>query len=327
MMAGFIVAIRGTLAQAVLLSLAATISHTAVVWAVALGGMYFGGPWDAATSEPYLKAASAVMIIGVALWIIGRQWYLQREAHRIHHHHDEAKQIDTGHGIVRLEGFEDGVPPRFRIHRENNSGHVWAADQTRVETIRPDGSRQTFTFLPHNDFLESEQEIPEPHQFNACLSLGREHSYAVEFIEHDHRHHGESCCGGADTSTQAYRDAHEKAHADDIRRRFANKEVTTGQIVLFGLTGGLVPCPASITVLVLCLQLKRIALGAILVLSFSIGLALTMTLAGSLAALSVKHVSMRWHGFDEFSRKAPYFSGTLILLVGLYVGYQALLGL
>ncbi|MFX5785326.1 nickel/cobalt efflux protein RcnA, partial [Acinetobacter baumannii] len=61
-----------------------------------------------------------------------------------------------------------------------------------------------------------------------------------------------------------------------------------------------------------------------LVLCFSIGLALTMVASGALAALSVKHVSKRWSGFGEFARKAPYFSGGLIVLVGLYVGYQGL---
>jgi nickel/cobalt transporter (NicO) family protein len=39
MMAAFIVVIRGTVAQAALLGLAATISHTLVIWG-ALGGMY-----------------------------------------------------------------------------------------------------------------------------------------------------------------------------------------------------------------------------------------------------------------------------------------------
>ena len=38
MMAAFIVAVRGTVRQAVLLGLAATLSHTLVVWAVAIGG-------------------------------------------------------------------------------------------------------------------------------------------------------------------------------------------------------------------------------------------------------------------------------------------------
>jgi len=41
MMAAFIIAVRGTIAQAVLLGLAATISHTAVVWLVAFGGCIF----------------------------------------------------------------------------------------------------------------------------------------------------------------------------------------------------------------------------------------------------------------------------------------------
>lgn len=104
--------------------------------------------------------------------------------------------------------------------------------------------------------------------------------------------------------------------------------MTTGQIIVFGLTGGLIPCPASITVLLLCLQLKQFTLGAALVLCFSIGLALTMIASGAMAALSVKHVSKRWSGFGEFARKAPYFSGGLIILVGLYViwhGASALL--
>ncbi len=40
MMAAFIIAVRGTVGQAVLLGLAATLSHTAIVWGIALGGLY-----------------------------------------------------------------------------------------------------------------------------------------------------------------------------------------------------------------------------------------------------------------------------------------------
>ncbi|GAB3253590.1 hypothetical protein GCM10027296_21050 [Chitinimonas naiadis] len=220
--------------------------------------------------------------------------------------------------------FEDGVPPRFRLYREGKSGHAWTQDQVRIETERADGSRQTFSFVQREGFVESVDEIPEPHAFIARLRLGDEHhshAYDVEFLEHNH-YDGKG--DQLDLGAPGYQDPHELAHANDIRRRFANRKVTTGQIILFGLTGGLIPCPASITVLLLCLQLKKIALGATLVLSFSIGLALTMVASGALAALSVKHVSTRWGGFGEFARKAPYFSGVLIVLVGLYVGYQGL---
>lgn len=62
MMAAFIVAIRGTLTQAILLGLAATLSHTVVVWAVAMAGLYFGQNWSAETTEPYFQLASGVLI-------------------------------------------------------------------------------------------------------------------------------------------------------------------------------------------------------------------------------------------------------------------------
>lgn len=330
MMAAFIIAVRGTVTQAVLLGLAATLSHTAVVWAIALGGVYFGQQWSAEASEPYLQLASAVLIVGTALWMI---WRTLRQGHACFHDHghdhshshDEVKHIDTGHGVVRLEVFEDGVPPRFRLFHDSKGDHAWSADQVKVETERPDGHRQAFTFVQRNGFVESEQEIPEPHEFVARLHLGHghhSHDYDVEFVEHDH--HTIEDYAGLDVSAPEYQDPHELAHANDIRRRFAKRDVTTGQIIVFGLTGGLIPCPASITVLLLCLQLKQIALGATLVLGFSIGLALTMVASGVLAALSVKHVSKRWSGFGEFARKAPYISGVLILMVGVYVGHQGL---
>ena len=333
MMAAFIIAVRGTLPQAVLLGLAATVSHTAIVWIIALGGMYFSQQWSAETSEPYLQVASAVLIIGTALWMM---WSARREQrmaaqssdHNHDHGHDETKRIDTGHGIVRLEVFEEGVPPRFRLFRDSHDGQVWSADQVRIATERADGSRAAFTFIQREGFVESEQTIPEPHEFVARLSLGHEqhsHDYDVEFVEPEHHHHHViKDYEGLDVAASGYQDPHELAHANDIRHRFTNREVTTGQIVMFGLTGGLIPCPGSITVLLLCLQLKKITLGAVLVLSFSVGLAATMILAGSIAALSVKHASKRWSGFSEFARKLPYFSGALIFLVGLYVGYQGL---
>jgi nickel/cobalt exporter len=103
--------------------------------------------------------------------------------------------------------------------------------------------------------------------------------------------------------------------------------VTNWQIALFGLTGGLIPCPAAITVLLLCLQLKEFTLGAVLVLCFSIGLAITLVTVGAVAALSVRHVSERAPWFSAIARRAPYLSSVLIIAVGIYVGIHGWLGL
>src|SRR5690606_11010356 len=103
----------------------------------------------------------------------------------------------------------------------------------------------------------------------------------------------------------------------DIRRRFSDRNVTTCQIVLFGLTGGLIPCPAAVTVLLLCLQLKEFTLGSLLVLCFSIGLAITLVTVGVVAAISARHASTRFPWLSAIAGRAPYISSVLIIFVGL----------
>ncbi|MFG1240677.1 nickel/cobalt efflux transporter [Xanthobacter autotrophicus DSM 597] len=365
MMAAFIVAVRGTVTQAVLLGLAATASHTLVVWGIALGGMYLWRGVDAETFEPYFQLASAAIIIAIALWMLWRTWQDQQRAkaaagdhghghdhphphgdhddshaHEGHHGHDhghghgghahgeDIRRIDTGHGVVAVEVFEDGVPPRWRIRTER--GHAWTAGDVTVVTERPDGARRAFTFVDRGGYLESVDEIPEPHEFMARVSLGHgghTHDYDLSFVEgqgHDRMHEE---LRGLEVATDGYQDAHELAHANDIRRQFADRDVTTWQIIMFGLTGGLIPCPAAITVLLLCLQLKEFTLGFALVLCFSIGLAITLVTVGAAAALSVRHATKRWSWFSTFARRAPYFSSLLIIAVGLYVGYHGWAGL
>ncbi|CAE6952371.1 MULTISPECIES: nickel/cobalt efflux transporter [Pseudomonas] len=335
MMAAFIVAIRGSVKQAVLLGLAATLSHTAVVWAVAMAGMYLGQNLDAETTEPYFQLASAAIIIVIAVWMLWRTWrgeqmwrFEEGDEHP-HEHHDETHRIDTGHGRVELSIFEESVPPRWRLR--NLAGHDWPAAEVSLLTTRPDGFAQQFRFADQGDYLESLDEIPEPHEFTARLSLGHaghSHDYDLEFREHSHGHdkaHTER--EGLELSLEGYQDAHERAHANDIRTRFSNRNVTTGQIIMFGLTGGLIPCPAAITVLLLCLQVKEVALGAVLVLCFSIGLAITLVTVGAAAALGARQASNRWPWFGTVARRAPYLSSLLIIGVGIYVGVHGWNGL
>jgi len=240
MMAAFIIAIRGTILQAMLLGVSAAISHTAVVWVIALGGQYLGRDMDAQVTEPYLQLASAVIILAVAAWMVWRTWrsrHPKTEAPRHDHHHEHEHKNDHDHS-------------------------------------------------------------PAYGTSNLVLKDGA-----------------------------GYADDHERSHAEEIARRFRNTNVTTPQIVMFGLTGGLIPCPAAITVLLLCLQLKQLALGAVLVLSFSIGLAVTMVAVGVAASLSVKHIQTRWTGFSVLAGRAPYASAILMLAIALYMGMHGWQGL
>lgn len=238
MMAAFIIAIKGTVKQAVMLGLAATLSHTAIVWLIALGGMYLSRAFTAQSVEPWLQLISAIIILSTACWMFWRTWRGEQQWLAGNHHHDHDHDHDHGH---------------------------------------------------------------------------------------DHDHHGHIHPEGA--TSKAYQDAHERAHAADIQRRFDGQTVTNGQILLFGLTGGLIPCPAAITVLLICIQLKAFTLGATMVLSFSLGLALTLVTVGVGAAISVQQAAKRWSGFSTLARRAPYFSSILIGLVGVYMGIHGYTGI
>ncbi|MDH4559000.1 nickel/cobalt efflux protein RcnA [Pseudomonas sp. BN417] len=330
MMAAFIVAVRGTVKQAVLLGLAATVSHTAVVWLVALGGMYLGRNLDAEASEPYFQLASAVIIVTIALWMLWRTWrgeQMWRLEQEDQYRQAATRRLDTGHGGVELSIFQNGQPPHWRL--QVLSGHAWQAAEVSLQTTRADGRMRRFAFVDRGGYLESVEEVPQPHQFTVRLSLGHaghSHDYDLDF-------HGPGQDRtpaepqGLELSPDDYRDAHERAHASDIQRRFANRNVTTGQIVLFGLTGGLIPCPAAITVLLLCLQVQAITLGAVLVLCFSLGLALTLVSVGAAAVVGARQAANRWPWLGGFARRAPYLSSLLIVGVGLYVGAQGWVGL
>lgn len=326
LMAAFIVAIRGTIKQAVLLGVAATISHTAIIWILALIGLHYAGQFNVETTEPYFQVATGVIVIGMAAWMFARTWREQCAA--AEHHHGHYREPHGAHGGILVNGganeqmeisvFETGVPPRFRLYLYDNANQLLmppAANTIQLETSRPDGSKQLFEFVSKQDYLESTADIPEPHEFDVTVKLAGRVTCHAKFVE-DHHHHSHN------SASLEYQDAHEQEHAMDLQKRFANRRVTTGQLILFGLTGGLLPCPSAFAVLVICLQLKQFTLGFAIVLAFSLGLAITLVTVGSLAAFSVRHASKRFKGFGELTRKAPYISSTVMVLIGLYVAAQ-----
>jgi cation diffusion facilitator family transporter len=141
----------------------------------------------------HFAEAIPIACLGLAVniasaWLLSSGGHHHGHSHgRAHegHDHDEAHHIATDFGAVVLEVFEDGVPPRFRLRVE--TGPALTAGAASVETVRPDGTRQLFTMTDRGGYLESEQEIPEPHAFTAHVRLGQQ-DYLVDFEEHEHAH-------------------------------------------------------------------------------------------------------------------------------------------
>jgi cation diffusion facilitator family transporter len=136
--------------------------------------------------------AEAIPIACLGLAVnVASAWLLSSGGHHHHghghahegHDHDESHEIATAAGTVLLEVFEDGVPPRFRLRAATDP--VLMAQASSIETLRPDGTRQLFAMQDKGGFLESRDEIPEPHAFTAMMRIG-EQNYPVVFEKHEH---------------------------------------------------------------------------------------------------------------------------------------------
>ena len=150
MMAAFIIAIKGTIKQAVMLGLAATISHTAVVWLIAFGGMVISKRFTAQSAEPWLQLISAVIIISTAFWMFWRTWRGERnwlenmhehehEHDHEHHHHHEHGEYQDAHARAHANDIKRRYPLSGSNYR--------AVDLHSVES--PDTGRNTGRQFQH----------------------------------------------------------------------------------------------------------------------------------------------------------------------------------
>ena len=119
--------------------------------------------------------------------------------------------------------------------------------------------------------------------------------------EHDHGHsHGH---GHAD---------HEHDHALSHRR-----------LLGIGISGGIVPCPTALVVLLAAISLHRVGYGLVLILAFSVGLAVAITAIG-LVAVTAKKTFARVDFNGGAVRLLPAFSAVVVLGLGLAMTVRAL---
>ena len=90
-----------------------------------------------------------------------------------------------------------------------------------------------------------------------------------------------------------------------------------------GVSGGLLPCPSALVVLLAAISLHRVAFGLLLIVSFSAGLALSITGIGLAAVLAKRAFARR--SFDGLLVGAlPAASAVVILVAGLAMTVHAL---
>jgi ABC-type nickel/cobalt efflux system permease component RcnA len=113
---------------------------------------------------------------------------------------------------------------------------------------------------------------------------------------------------------------HRHAHAHHHHRHEAPGRRS---LLAVGISGGLLPCPSALVVLLAAISLHRIAYGMLLIVAFSAGLALSITGIG-LVAVFAKQVFKRASFQGRLLRLLPAASALVILAAGLAMTVRAL---
>ncbi|MDT5270947.1 MAG: hypothetical protein QOH49_3133 [Acidobacteriota bacterium] len=143
-----------------------------------------------------------------------------------------------------------------------------------------------------------------------------------------HQHHTHEHGGGAD---------HEHAHdGDALTHSHGGREhthmppgadgrpLTWRSLLALGISGGLLPCPSALVVMLSAISLGRVGYGLALIVAFSVGLAATLTAVGLLFVYASRFVAGRRAGEGRLVKILPVLSSLVIACAGAAICYEAL---
>jgi nickel/cobalt transporter (NicO) family protein len=121
---------------------------------------------------------------------------------------------------------------------------------------------------------------------------------------------------------------HRRAHAHGHHHHHHHHEDQHGDLSLrsllaVGVSGGLLPCPSALVVLLAAISLHRVAYGLVLIVAFSVGLAATITGIGVVAVVA-KNAFARLSFEGRALRLLPAVSAVAILAAGIGMTIHAI---
>jgi nickel/cobalt transporter (NicO) family protein len=103
----------------------------------------------------------------------------------------------------------------------------------------------------------------------------------------------------------------------------SGEKITWRSLLTLGISGGLVPCPSAMVLLLAAVALNKTAYGMLLVVAFSVGLAITLTLVG-LAFLYARNRFRRPGAGNRWAHLLPVASACTIMVLGIALCVGAL---
>ena len=114
-----------------------------------------------------------------------------------------------------------------------------------------------------------------------------------------------------------------RSRRHDHGHHHRHDDVTTRGLLAMGASAGLIPCPSALVVLLGAVSQHQLALGMLLIVAFSLGLAATLTVLG-VAVVYAGRLTARLDLRGRFVTALPVASGVLIVAAGLVLSARAI---
>jgi nickel/cobalt transporter (NicO) family protein len=136
------------------------------------------------------------------------------------------------------------------------------------------------------------------------------HAHAAVTHEHDHDH----------PHDHNHTDDHHHEHSHS--RSHSHAHTSKGSLISLGISGGLVPCPEALGLLLIAISLNRLVFGLSILLAFSLGLAAVLIAIG-MAMVMAAPLMKRFTGDGPFLRRLPVISAAVVAVLGLVIVAEA----
>jgi ABC-type nickel/cobalt efflux system permease component RcnA len=142
-----------------------------------------------------------------------------------------------------------------------------------------------------------------------------DHSHGLDDHDHHHHHHRHDHHHGH---------GHSHDHGHTHRDHDVDRQVSFRELLTLGISGGIVPCPAALVVLLSAVSMQRIGFGLLLIVAFSFGLAAVLITIG-LLMVSARQFMSRFQVNSRLTTQwLPLTSSAFILVFGIALAIQSL---
>jgi len=290
-----------TARHALFLGLTTTITHTAGVFALGFLVLFASRFILPEKLYPWLGVLSGLLVVGIGLSILRGHvghWLAHRHG-ETHDHGPYHFHFGKGHSHGP-DGHTHGDHAHDAHSHEHDAPSAVAAPVVAAAVPRP--------ALAFAGVASAAPSAVAAHTHGNHAH--GDHAHAHSHADHDHHHEHEHHAHGDHTHAPA------AAPAEALKWR---------NLLALGISGGLLPCPSALVLMLSAIALRQVGVGLVLILAFSIGLAgvltgigVIMVYAGRiLERLPVRHSTLT-------TRLLPMASATFITVAGLAITIKAL---